>query len=66
MPIKSGIANPVDVSNYSSKLKNMILGGKHHIMVLRRAPHSILFIYSERIDYADLQLCRKRRWTLGQ
>ena len=65
MPIKSGIANPVDVSHYYSKLENMILSGKHNIMVLRRT-HPILFIYSQRIDYGDLQLCRKRRWTLGQ
>ena len=28
MPIKSGVANPVDVSHYSSKLENMILSGK--------------------------------------
>ena len=65
MPIKSGVANPVDVSHYSSKLENMKLSRKHHIMVLRRA-HSILFIYSQSKDYGDLQLCRKRRWTLGQ
>ena len=65
MPIKSGIANPVDVSHYSSKLENMILSGKRKVMILRRA-HPILFIYSQRIDYGDLQLCRKIRWTLGR
>ena len=65
MPIKSAIANPVDVSYYFSKLENMILSGKPNVKILRRA-HPILFIYSQRIDYGDLQLCRKRRWTLGQ
>ena len=65
MPIKSGIANPVDVSHYYSKLENMILSGKLTVMILRRA-HPILFIYSQRIDHGDLKLCRKRRWTLGQ
>ena len=66
MPIKSGVANPVDVSHYSPKLENMILSGKRHIMILRRA-HPILFIYSQRIGlwrFTAVQEKKVDTWTV--